>query len=76
MLDLLQTRSNIRPVVFLGLLHLCIEVADLGLQLFNLFSGVVVKVMNHIFLYLEHVTLDLSLVKLVLIVFLKNFQFI
>ena len=41
----------------LFLLHLCIEVADLGLELFNLLASILIKIVYHVLLDLECVAL-------------------
>ncbi len=66
MLDLLHMRGDVCPVTVFAVLHVSIEVTDLGVEFFDLLSGVVIKVMDHVFLDLEHVTFDLGILKLFL----------
>jgi len=66
MLDLLHMRGDVCPVTIFAVLHVSIEVTDLGVELFDLLPGVVIEVMDHVFLDLEHVTFDLGILKLFL----------
>lgn len=58
-LDLLNVRDNLSSLSSLGVLHFCVEIANAGFMLSDLFTSVVVKVVNHVFFNLEHVSLDL-----------------
>lgn len=60
MLDLLHMRGDVGSVTVFAVLHVSVEVADLSVKLFNLFPSVVVKVVDHVLLDLQHVTLDLG----------------
>ena len=64
MLDLLLVGYDTHIVFILCVFHLGVVVAHLRLEFFDVFAGVVVEVVNHVLLNLEHVTLDLSFVKL------------
>ena len=56
-LDLLKMRNNQCVVCLLFLLHLSVEVLNIRFELFNLFTGVLVEVVNHIFLDLKSIAL-------------------
>ena len=58
-LDLLQMRHNESVVRLLLLLHLRVEVLDLGFQLFDLLPRVLVEVVDHVLLNLKRVALHL-----------------
>ncbi len=58
-LHLLQMRNDKRVVSLLLLLHLGVEVLNLRLELFYLFAGVLVEIMDHVLLDLECVALHL-----------------
>ena len=63
MLDLLQMRYDQSVVGLLLFLHLCVEVLDLSLELLDLLTGVLIKVMDHVFLDLESVSLHLRVLQ-------------
>ena len=62
-LDLLQMRHNESVVRLLLLLHLRVEVLDLGFQLFDLLPRVLVEVVDHVLLNLKRVALHLRVGK-------------
>lgn len=63
MLDLLYVCRNISPVLLLGFLHLGVEVPDAGLELFDFFPRVVVKIMDHVLFDLQHVSINFGLLE-------------
>ena len=56
-LDLLKMRNNQCVVCLLFFLHLSVEVLNIRFELFNLFTGVLVEVVNHILLDLKSIAL-------------------
>ena len=74
MLDFLLVSDYSNVVLVLGIFHLCVVVPDLRFKLFYILPRVMIKVMDHVFLYLKHVALDLSLVQLFLQVLNSNFE--
>jgi hypothetical protein len=62
-LDLLHVRGDVGVVSALTVLHLRVKVADLRIQLFDLFSRVLVKVVDHVLFNLKHVALNLGVLK-------------
>ena len=60
MLDFLHVRCNLGTVLGLFSLHSRVQVRYFGFLLSDLSTGVVVEIVNHIFLDLKHVPLDLS----------------
>lgn len=60
MLHLLHVRGDLCAMVGLFLLHLCIEVLDLGFFLLDFSACVMVEIVDHVLLDLKHVTLDLG----------------
>ena len=69
MLDFLLVRDLVSSVVFLRLLHLCIVIYYLALEVLNLIPSVLVEVMHHVLLNLEPVALDFGLLELLLALF-------
>lgn len=63
-LHLLQMRHDQRVVSLLLPLHFGVEVLYLSFELLDLFTGVLVEVVDHIFLYLKCITLHLRVLKL------------
>jgi len=63
MLHLLHIRCDLGAVIRLFLLHLRVEVLNFSLLLLDLRTRVVIEIVDHILLDLEHVTLDLGLLK-------------
>ena len=63
-LHLLQMRHDQRVVSLLLPLHFGVEVLYLRFELFDLFAGVLVEVVDHILLYLKCVTLHFRVLKL------------
>ena len=59
MLDLLQMGHDKSVVSLFLFLHLCVEVLDLGLELLDLLTSILIEVVDHVFLDLEGVTLHL-----------------
>ena len=64
MLYLLLVSYHPNVVLVLCIFHLGVVVAYLGFEFFDIFTGVVIEVMNHVLLDLEHVALDLGFVEL------------
>ena len=64
MLNLLLVGDDSYIVFVLGIFHLGIVVAYLGFEFFDIFTGVVIEVMNHVLLDLEHVALNLGFIEL------------
>ena len=57
--------SNHSDVVFvLCIFHLGVVVAYLGFKLFDILTRIMIEVMDHVFLNLQHVSLDLCFVEL------------
>jgi len=63
MLHLLHVRCDLGAMVRLFLLHLRVEVLNFSLLLLDLSTGVVIEIVDHILLDLEHVTLNLGLLQ-------------
>ena len=59
MLNLLQMGDDKGVVLLFLFLHLGVEVLNLGFQLFDLLPRVLIKVVDHVLLYLQRVTLHL-----------------
>ena len=74
MLHFLQVRDNQCVVRLLLLLHLRVEVLDLGLELLDFLPRVLVKVMNHVFFDLERVSLHFRIGELLTQVLDRNLQ--
>ena len=66
MLHLLLVSDNPNIVLVLCIFHLSVVVAYLRFKLFDILTRIMIKVMNHVFLNLQHVSFDFCLVKLFL----------
>ena len=66
MLYLLLVCYHPNVVLVLCIFHLGVVVAYLGFKLFDILTRIMIEVMNHVFLNLQHVSFDLRFVKLFL----------
>ena len=74
MLHLLLVSYHPNVVLVLCIFHLGVVVAHLGFKLFDILTRIMIEVMNHVFLNLQHVSFDLSFVQLLLKVLDSHFE--
>lgn len=75
-LNLLHVRDDLRTVITFLLLHLSVEVLDFGFLLLDLSTSVVIEIVDHVLLNLEHVTLHLCLLEARTETFYRHFELI
>ena len=61
MLHFLLEHLDLSPVSLFHGLHISVKVFDPSLKLLNLSPGIVVKVMDHVFLHLKHIPVNFGL---------------